>query len=112
MIKVYPPYPAPVINYDGETTTKDLNAFAARYILNNVFLLSNDNYNGFLTEKASVPKIVLFSEKQTVPTIFKALSVTFDKKMEFGIANPEDDEIVKQYKVKKYPTILVVRAND
>lgn len=93
-------------------TTKQINAFAARYILNNVILLSNDNYNGFISEKPSVPKIVLFSDKTTVPTIFKALSVSFEKKMEFGMANPEDNEIVSKYKIKKFPTILVIRSND
>jgi thioredoxin-like negative regulator of GroEL len=76
-IKLYPPFPAPITTYEGEITAKDISAFASRYINGNVVELGNDNYKAWLDDKPSVPKVVLFTEKKGIPTIFKALSVSF-----------------------------------
>jgi len=112
MIKIYPPFPAPISTYEGEITAKEISAFASRYITGNVIELQNDNYKAWLEDKPSVPKVILFTENKGVPTIFKALSVSFQTKMVFGLARPEDNEVVSHFKVKKYPTILLHRSRD
>jgi hypothetical protein len=60
-----------------------------------------------------VPKAILFTDKPTgVPLIFKALSVAFENKLFFGIIRSSDEQLVKQYNVKKFPQILVVKATE
>lgn len=44
--------------------------------------------------------------------IFKGLSVSFEKKLFFGIVRNDDDIVVQRYNVKKFPTIIVVKSNE
>ena len=44
--------------------------------------------------------------------IYKGLSVTFDKKLFFGIVRNTDDILIERYKIKKFPTIIVVKATE
>lgn len=44
--------------------------------------------------------------------IYKGLSVTFEKKLFFGIVRHTDDILVERYKIKKFPSIIVVKASE
>ena len=44
--------------------------------------------------------------------IYKGLSVAFEKKLFFGIIRSSDDILIERYRIKKFPTILVVKANE
>lgn len=49
-----------------------------RYITGeNVKELSDDNVDTFLASNIAVPKVMLFSSKETTPVLFKALSNSF-----------------------------------
>jgi len=111
-IKVYPPYPAPVSLYEGEVTSKSLSAYAAKYVPSNVIEISNENLQTFLDDKPAVPKVILFTEKAGNPTLFKALSVSFENKMFFGIARKDDDAAVKKFKIKTFPKIIIYKTVD
>ena len=43
-----------------------------------------------------------------MPLIFKVLSVQFDKKLKFGIVRSKEESIVKKYKIKTFPKIMVL----
>ncbi|CAG9314787.1 unnamed protein product [Blepharisma stoltei] len=111
-IKVYPPFPAPVGVYEGEVTSKAISAYAAKFIPSYVIELSNENYQTFLEDKPAVPKVLLFTEKSSVPTLYKALSVAFESKMFFGIVRQEDTEAIKKFKIKQFPKILLYKTVD
>merc|ERR1712187_795547 len=55
---------------------------------------------------------ILFSNKKTVPTIWKALSseTVFKRTVKFGFATEEDKEIIAKFKIKKYPSVLMQRG--
>lgn len=111
-IKVYPPFPAPIQIYDGETSAKSLNNYSSRFVNSFVVELTEENYATFLNEKPSMPKVMLFTEKSGTPTLFKSLSLHFENKMLFGVAKPEDTSLVAKFKVKTYPKIVLYKTSD
>lgn len=44
--------------------------------------------------------------------IFKALSISFESKIFFGIVRSSDEILMDRYKVKDVPTILLLKANE
>jgi hypothetical protein len=77
-LRIYPPVPIPLYDYEGPLDTKELMQAAAKYLGSNVVEITPDNINTFITENPSVPKALLFSEKKGFPMIYKGLSVEFE----------------------------------
>ena len=77
VVRVYPPMPIPAFDIEGEIQTKRIARACARYIENNVILIASTNIDTFIMDSPSVPKVLLFSEKEKVPFMFKALSAAF-----------------------------------
>jgi hypothetical protein len=77
-IRVYPPQPMPNFDYDGELDTKKILSLAAGYLQNNVLELTSSNLDTWLKEAPAVPKVILFTDKTGVPTIYKGLSLNFE----------------------------------
>lgn len=109
-LKIYPPYPAPVETYEGEISAKAINAYVAKYVQNYAVELNENNYKTFLEENLAITKVLLFTEKQGVPTLFKALSVVFKNNLSLGVARPELTDAASQFKITKYPTIVVYKT--
>merc|ERR1719373_1350949 len=75
--------------------------------------LTKDTADGFVTTDPSKPKVVLFSNKKSPPTIWKALSseTVFKRTVKFGFVAEEDAEIVQRFKVKKFPSVMMQRGS-
>jgi hypothetical protein len=125
IFKVYPPLPAPafiyevilniykLINYKkGKIETNAITSALGRYVGSKVVEVNNNNVDQFISDKHNIPKCLLFTEKQGNPLIYKALSVAFDKKIDFGIVRATETAIATRYKIKKFPTIIVLSAGD
>ncbi|KAM3138678.1 hypothetical protein pb186bvf_009242 [Paramecium bursaria] len=110
--KIYPPYPIPAVDYDGPLNTQEILKFASKYLHNNVIEITESNIQTFITENPSVPKVLLFHEKKGTPLVYKGLSVEFEKKLTFGIIRKEEQNLVDRYNVKKFPKLIVVKANE
>jgi hypothetical protein len=104
--------PVPPFDYEGELKGPELLKVAARYLHSNVNEITSANANSFISESPSVPKVLLFTDKKGVPLIFKGLSVAFEKKLFFGLVRHDDDILTQKYNIKKFPTIIVVKANE
>jgi hypothetical protein len=111
LIKIIPPMPMPIQEYEGEVTAKAINNYCSRFVKSLVIDLTEENWKTFLDEKPSMPKVILFTEKSGTPTLFKALSVTFESKMLFGIARPDDKGLIQKFKVKSYPKIVMYKTS-
>merc|ERR1712232_1341800 len=74
--------------------------------------MGSETADAFATTDPTKPKVILFSNKKTVPTIWKALSseTVFRRTVKFGFATEEDKDLVAKFKVKKYPTVLMQRG--
>ena len=76
--KIYPPLPAPPMKYAGKIETKNIISYLGKFVGNKAQELNNNNFDEFINSKASIPKILLFTNKKNIPLIFKRLSTQFD----------------------------------
>jgi thioredoxin-like negative regulator of GroEL len=67
-----------------------------------------DALNTFLEKSADLPHVLLFTSKSTTPPVLKSLSMRFKKEFVFGEINQKNKEVVDQYKVDAFPTLLLV----
>lgn len=111
-IMVYPTNPVPSFKYEGKMEAKALSAKIARFIVDLSTKLTKENVDAFITTDPSKPKVILFSNKKTPPTIWKALSseTVFKRTVKFGFVTEEDTELVQRFKAKKFPTIMMQRG--
>lgn len=77
-----------------------------------VLEITKENIDAFINESPSVPKVFLFTDKKGVPTIYKGLSVNFDKKIFFGIVRNTEEDLLERYNIKNVPTVIVVKATE
>jgi len=107
-IQIYPPNPVPHFSYEGKMEAKAISGKLSRFFLDNSAKLTSENIDGFLTTEPTKPKILLFSNKKSPPTIFKALSseTVFRRTVKFGFVPDSEADLVKRFKVKSFPTIL------
>lgn len=92
--------------------TKQLLNFAARYLQSNVIEITPANLDTFINDSPSVPKVLLFTDKKGIPTIYKGLSVAFEKKLFFGIVRSEEKSLMDRYNIKSVPKIIVVKSTE
>lgn len=110
---MYPPHPIPAQDYEGtDLDTDKLKKIAYRYIGSRVIEITRDNIDTFKTGNPGTPKMLLFTEKKSTPIVYRALSTYFDKTLEFGLVRSTDEFLVNKYKVKSYPTFLLIKNND
>lgn len=80
--KVYPPLPAPPVDYvqegGAEIDTDKLKKTAYRYIGNRVIDITSQNYDTFKSDNPGKPKMLLFTDKTKAPITYRALSTYFD----------------------------------
>merc|ERR1719373_278641 len=74
--------------------------------------LTKDNADTFVTTDPTKPKVILFSNKKSPPTIFKALSseTVFKRTIKFGFVADTETDIVAKFKIKSFPSILMQRG--
>lgn len=70
--------------------------------------LSYRNLQWFL-ERPTLHKVLLFSDRDTVPSLYKAITSAFRGRLDFGIVWKNQTDIVEQYAVKWFPTLLVLK---
>merc|ERR1719414_2152006 len=111
-IMMSPTNPMPAFKYEGKLETKAVSAKVARFIPDFATKIDKDNVDAFMTTDPSKPKVLLFSNKKTPPTIWKALSseTVFKRTVKFGFVPDEEKDISSRFKVKKFPTIMMHRG--
>ena len=74
--------------------------------------INSGNIDSFLADNPGKPKALLFTKSEDVPVLYKALSYNFDKTLFFGIVREAETTIAKKYKIKSFPTILLIKPNE
>jgi len=113
--KVYPPLPVPAfeVKQTGDSLETDtLKKAAYRFVGNRVIDINSNNIKTFLEDNPGKAKVLLFTETKSAPMVYRALSTYFDKTLEFGMIKKEDEALAKQYKVKKFPTFMLLKNKD
>lgn len=111
--RIYPPHPIPVVDISKKDySLKLLLKKAASFVENKVIEITSVNHDTFIKDNPSKAKVLLFTEKEGVPVMFKALSYNFDKTLFFGIIRNSESSLVKKYKVKNFPSVFLVNPGD
>jgi len=111
-VRVYPPQPIPAYNYDGELNGKNIAASASSYVQSLVQEVTDDNMEGFLKANPAIPKVILFTDKENTPMLWKGVSIRFEEKITFGIARKSQSDVVGKFSVKKFPSIILQKTGD
>lgn len=113
VFRIYPPFPAPIVDFDKDSyTLNKLKKKAASFIESKVIEINSGNIDSFLADNPGKPKALLFTKSEDVPVLYKALSYNFDKTLFFGIVRESETTIAKKYKIKSFPTILLIKPNE
>lgn len=111
---IYPTNPVPAFLYEGKVDKKALVGKVARFIPDmSTKLEDKAAADTWLTSDPTKPKVLLFSDKKSPPTILKALSseTVFKRSLKFAFVSKDNDEVVKRFKVTKFPTIIMQRGS-
>lgn len=112
VLKIYPPLPSPIYEYEGEKTAKRLISKLANYLAPKVSEITTESAKAFLEAKAGTPKVLLFTERYDTPTIYKALSNVLSDTLDFGIIRKDQSALVSKYKITAFPKLLLVKSDN
>lgn len=111
-VMIYPINPIPAYLWEGKMEQKSIAGRIAKSIPDNSVAITKESADAILTTEPTKPKVLLFSNKKSPPTIFKALSseTVFLRTIKFGFVQEEESDLVKRFKVTKFPTLLMQRG--
>merc|ERR1712187_272409 len=110
-VVVYPSKSRPSIDYRGKMESKHIVNEVTKLIPDNTVQLGNKKVaERFLTRSPAKAKEILFSDKRTPPTIFKALSSDplLLNSISFGFVQKDRAELIQKFKVNLFPTLLML----
>lgn len=74
---------------------------AAKKMQNFVSSVNKDNYDSFVErERTAKHKILVFTDKKSTPTIFKALSKKHIDRLTFGEVKSSEEELIQKFGVE------------
>lgn len=86
----------------GEMKSKDMQKFAMEAFPSFVTRISAATMQTFLGPDPSVPCVILFTDKESTPPVFAALSVNLRKyRYKFADAHSSDTALMSQFNIKK-----------
>lgn len=107
---IFPPLPFPPYEYKGKMTRAGFVHDLSSVMKANVLQLDNSNVEKFLNANAMMPSVVLVSDKEHPPFLYRALANAFATRMNFGfVAAKKSDALVKKFKAKQFPHLVVMR---
>eukprot|EP01132_Coremiostelium_polycephalum_P010054 gene10054-12323_t len=102
-------------NYNGGRTASDIAKFAVGKLPSYVTKLSDEaSIEKFVTGKEGA-KAILFTDKAKTSNLYKGLSVDFRRSLPLGeVLNAKNvkAELLEQFQVTSYPTLLVFKGQD
>ena len=78
---------------------------------NFVSIVTDESYENFIQrDRMTKHKILLFSEKKTTPTVYKALSKKFLNRLIFGEIRSTEVDLIKKFglKIKQFPVLVAL----
>ena len=95
--------------FEGEMTQAKIMNAAAKKMQSFVSSVSEENYESFIErERATKHKVLLFTEKKSTPTVFKALSKKYLDRLNIGEVKQSEESLIKKFGVTTFPTIVAL----
>lgn len=111
------PYTGKINNYtekkytSQEVSPKSIYKFITDNIPDYSTTLNNDNIDTFLSDY-DYNKLLLFTDKDYTPLLFRGLSGKFYDKLKFGLIKVDQKDILSRFKIMRFPTLLMYTVID
>ncbi len=87
---------------------KIMNA-ASKKMQSFVNVVTENNWESFIErERATKHKVLLFTEKKTTPTVYKALSKKYLQRLNMGEVKNTEEALIKKFGITAFPTIIAL----
>ena len=94
--------------YKGKIDFQSIFKYGSKLMQNFVRVINKDNYNDFITTHSERFHVLLFTSKKSTPPLFKALSKDYLNHLSFGEIRQSENELIKSFNVKNFPTLMVL----
>jgi len=102
-----------VFDYNQEREAAAIVRYALGAIKAVIFDVKNEkNIQAFFDAKPNLPHVLLFSSKDKPTPLYKALAVTYQDKIIFGLVPESAKSIVENFAVTSFPTLLKVTPTE
>ena len=82
---------------------------ASKKMKNFVSLVRDDNYDKFVErDRLTKNKMLLFTDKKSTPTLYKALSKKYIERLNLGEVKQSSTELISKFGIKEFPTIIAL----
>jgi hypothetical protein len=98
--------------YRGDLTVDKIANAAVKDMQSFVSSVNSENFSAFIEREPTKYKILHFTEKKSTPTVIKALSKKFRDKLTFGEIRQDELQLIQQFQITKFPTILALTDAD
>jgi len=96
---------------EKDMTENSIYNYIVSNIPNKAAKIDINNAYGFLNTN-TMNKIVLFSDKNTPTLLFKGITNYFHDRIAFGLIKKDQEELVKQFNITKFPTLMLYKTID
>lgn len=94
--------------YDGKIDFNSLFNYAAKRMSYYVNEITKEKLSDFFAKKPDKYHVILFTSKDSTPSLYKALSKFYINKIIFGEVHKNQNELVELFKIKEFPTLMVM----
>ncbi len=94
--------------YEGKVDYNSLFNYATKRMSYYVNEIRKDKLSDFFSKKPDKYHIILFTSKDSTPSLYKALSKFFINKLIFGEIHKTQTELVELFKIRDFPTLMVM----
>lgn len=96
---------------EKEMTENTIYNYVVSNIPNKALKIDINTSYGFF-ESNTMNKIILFTDKASPTLLFKGLTNYFYDKIAFGYIKIDQEELIKKFNVKKFPTLILYKVID
>eukprot|EP00340_Litonotus_pictus_P005113 CAMPEP_0170519096 /NCGR_PEP_ID=MMETSP0209-20121228/4628_1 /TAXON_ID=665100 ORGANISM="Litonotus pictus, Strain P1" /NCGR_SAMPLE_ID=MMETSP0209 /ASSEMBLY_ACC=CAM_ASM_000301 /LENGTH=759 /DNA_ID=CAMNT_0010804895 /DNA_START=8 /DNA_END=2287 /DNA_ORIENTATION=- len=96
---------------EKEVSPKSIYKFITDNVPDYSVSLNNDNIDEFLNN-SDCNKLLLFTDRDSTPLLYRALSGRFYDRIKFGLVKKEQRDILNRFRVRQFPTLLMYNVLD
>jgi protein disulfide-isomerase A6 len=97
-------------DYNGPRTAKAMAENVLAQLPNYVQSVKSEGLNTFLAD--DYPKALLFTDKDDVPSLLKAVALKYNGKLRIGHANSIDKDLAAKFGLTEFPKLVAIPGTD
>jgi len=95
--------------FEGTMSANNIMNAAAKKMQSFVQIVTASNLESFIErDRLTKNKIILFTEKKSTPTVYKALSKKYLERLNFGEIKQSEETLIQKFGITAFPTIIAL----